>query len=198
MSDQEFKSLVEQLKNGDNRCLKFIFEDHSEFCIKNLLRNSSCTLEEAEDIFMDAVINFREKAIAGKINYMTNIRNYIYTTCLNMQRVNYQTQKRISAKQEEVLMYFQTPETFDAESDDDLHNYEETMIEISMKAFQQLDQRCQQILKNFYVKGVKMAEIAQNLGLANANVAKTVKSRCYKKWMEEVKNRQEKFKSKDL
>lgn len=190
MSDQEFEFLVGQLKSGDNRCLKFIFEEHSSFCIQNLLRNSSCTLEEAEDIFMDAVINFREKAIAGKISYMTNIRNYVYTTCLNMQRVSYQAQKRADTKKEEVLMYFQTSETENIESEAELKAYEAEMMEVSMKAFKKLDKRCQKLLKSFYVNDFKMAQIAEKMGLANANVAKTLKSRCYKKWMEEVRKLQ--------
>lgn len=197
MSDREFKSLVEQLKRGDSRCLKFIFEEHSNFCIQNLLRNTSCTTEEAEDIFMDAVINFRDKAIAGKINYLTNIRNYIYTTCLNMQRVNYQTQRRIVGKQQEVLMYFQTGESTNEEDEKLLLDYEEAMMEVSLKAFRQLDSKCQQLLRYFYVDSKKMAQIAEKLNLANANVAKTVKSRCYKKWMDEVRKLQSTLKGPD-
>lgn len=197
MNDKEFISLVEQLKNGDNRCLKFIFEEHSTFCIQNLLRNSSCTLQEAEDIFMDAVINFRDKAIAGKISYMTNIRNYIYTTCLNMQKVQFQTKKRMHSKQEEVLMYFQETSAVDEDDNTSTLEFEELMMRISIEALHLLDERCQRLLKDFYVKGHKMSEIANNLGLANANVAKTVKSRCYKKWMEGVKMLQEKYKNKD-
>ena len=189
MGDQEFKDLVEQLKRGNNSSLRFIFEEHAEYCINNLQRKTGCSQEEAEDILMDAIINFREKAIAGKISYMTSIRNYIYTVCINMQRVKYQSRKRIEGKRDEVMMFFQSEDKhgFDPDEAD-----EETgrLINLSMQAFRALGENCQKILHMFYVDEMNMTDIAEKLGLANANVAKTTKSRCYKKWMENVKTLQ--------
>lgn len=182
MKEEEFKKLVEELKNGNNQSLKVIFEDHSEFCIQNLLRRTTCSFTEAEDIFMDAVLNFREKIVNGKIRYITRIRNYIYTTCLNMYRVRYSQQVRALDKRDEVIMYFQGESSYQEQdvSEDDHRK------DLVIRAFQNLDPRCQCILKSYYVNSRNMSEIAEQMGFTNANVAKTTKSRCYKRWMKEI------------
>ncbi|MEM9341020.1 MAG: sigma-70 family RNA polymerase sigma factor, partial [Bacteroidota bacterium] len=138
---------------------------------------------------MDAVLNFREKAIKGKITYMTRIRNYIYTTCLNMYRVNYAKQQRAREKTEEVLMYFQD-DTVVEETDQE---GEDERQQVVIRAFKKLDEKCRCILKSYYVHHHKMSEIAKELGFTNANVAKTAKSRCYKKWIKEIKKMNESY-----
>ena len=64
---------------------------------------------------------------------------------------------------------------------------EEGLLEkVNKKAFNSLSIHCQTILKYFYVEKISMAEIADNLILANANSVKVTKARCYKKWKDLV------------
>jgi len=182
VKEEDLKALIAELKKGNNQCLQFIFEDHAEFCTKNLTRQTTCSQEEAEDIFMDAILNFREKALKGKITYLTQMRNYIYTTCINMHRVRYSQQLKAIQRKEEVLMYFQSGEV-EVEQE---NSFEEQRMDLTVRALRKLDKKCQGILKSFYVDEMKMSEIAKKFNFTNANVAKTSKSRCYKKWMEEV------------
>ena len=185
MNQTEFEELVQQLQKGNNSGLSFIFEDHADFCIQNLMRKMQCTKELAEDVLMDAVINFRDKAIEGKITYMTNVRNYIYTVCVNMVRVYYKNQQRVRDKHEEVQMYL-----LDDDNNESLHEYEQGMINMATQALKLLDGKCQKLLTYFYVNDMRLNEIAEKMGFANANVAKTSKSRCYKKWMDHVRDLQ--------
>lgn len=186
MNQADFDALVSELKAGNNRSLQPIFEHHADFCINNLVRKTSCSVAEAEDIFMDSILNFREKAIAGRITFMTQIRNYIYTTCLNMYKVRQSQKMRLEKMEHELPMYADVDQAVGENA-----SKQEEQIDLTLRSFKQLDEKCQCILKKYYVEGHSMKEIAKEMGYSSANVAKSLKSRCYKKWMNEVKELQE-------
>ncbi len=180
MDQEEFDAIKEQLKSGNNEYLKVLFEQYGAYCISNVQRKFNCDLEDAEDIFIDAILSFRDKCLRDKISYLTNARNYLYSTCLNMKRQKNYSIKRKKEKEHEVALYLY-------DENDDLLEFKEKLITLSMRSFNQLGESCQQILRYFYVYKHSMSEIAEKMQLANANTAKVTKARCYKKWLEIVK-----------
>lgn len=190
MTELEFTTLAAQLKKGNNQSLKFIFENYSSYCLENLQRKTGCSYEEAEDILMDAIINFRDKMLAGKITYLTNLRNYIYTTCVNMQRARFQKKMQFEKNKDSLKMLYYQPEKEMSYGEDNQVSYKEQLLNISQETFEQLGKSCQEILKDFYIYKMKMEAIAEKMGMANANVAKTTKSRCFKKWMQMARDLQ--------
>ncbi|MEO1053649.1 MAG: hypothetical protein AAFX87_23640 [Bacteroidota bacterium] len=190
MTYKELESLTEDLRNGDNSGLKEIFETYSHYCITKLKFKTSCTHEDAEDIFIESVMNFREKAIQGKIKFLSSIKSYLFTTCYNMWSVQYQAQKNKQKKLSNVKDFLYEEYDHDilsAEEDDD--NYRE-LLKIAQTSFDQLSEKCKDILSFFYIEKMRMEEIAGIVGLANASVVKTAKSRCFRKLMEFVKQAQ--------
>ncbi|MEO1051377.1 MAG: sigma-70 family RNA polymerase sigma factor [Bacteroidota bacterium] len=180
MNQTEFDLIKTQFKHGDNRYLKTVFEEHGAYCISNIQRKFKCPLEDAEDILIDAILNFRKKVLQGKIERITSIRNYIYTTCVNMKREQdyYANRSRNKAHEVKVFLY--------DEHDDD-NEYKEELLKQSLDSFRQLGESCQKILRYFYIYKYSMEEIAAKMQLSNANSAKVTKARCYKKWLEIVK-----------
>ena len=65
---------------------------------------------------------------------------------------------------------------------------EEENKEMVRKYLEQLDGNCRKVLELYYLQGMKMEEIARELGYKNANVAKKKKSLCLKKLAELVKS----------
>ena len=181
MEKSAFEALILQLKAGNNRCLKFIFEEHSDFCISNLKR-SGASEDSANDIFVDAVLNFRQKMLEGKISYLTNIRNYVYGTCKYMFMEQLRAEQKALDHQEEVVMFFQPHSAEPDFETNETREYEDKLMGISLEAYNQLGSKCRQMLDFFYIDKKNMAEIAEIMGLASANVAKATKSRCFKKW----------------
>ena len=55
------------------------------------------------------------------------------------------------------------------------------------KALGQLDKKCKEIIHASCIQNLSMKEVAKKMGFANANVAKTTKCRCYKKWRNKFK-----------
>ncbi len=178
MEELELKKMRAELLAGNNQCLKVVFEKHGTYCVRLLQKNTGCPKADAEDILMDAVLNFRQKIITNKIQYLTNTRNYLFTTCYNMWLVKHAKEKVKHARIHDVVseLYSEHTDTTDPES----------MRVISTTALASLGEKCQQLITLFYLEELPMKEVADRLGLANAEVAKSTKSRCFKKLMEEA------------
>lgn len=179
MKREEIQALRSELQQGNNDFLEIVFDKYGQYCIMNLIRKFGCTREDAEDIMVDAVLNFRDKLLAGKISYLSSVRNYLYATCINMKKERDYYLKRRKEKEHEVILYLYSDL-------DEMTAYKENLLNLSLKGFEQLSQSCQQILRYFYVNRYTMDKIAQKTGLANANSVKVTKARCYKKWLDFV------------
>lgn len=141
-----------------------------------------CSKENAEDIFVDSVMNFREKLVEGKIEMVLNIRAYLYKTCYNMFLVRLrQKQKKENLSDELEKFYYDS----DYQSED-TEDFTEKLNEITMQAWGFLTERCKDILSYFYVDRLRMKEIANLMGLSSSDVAKATKSRCYKAMVEKA------------
>lgn len=182
MGNAQLSRWLAELQDGDTSCLKTIFEEHAAYCIGLLKRNTNCSQEDAEDILVEAVMNFREKLLAGKIEYLTSLRNYLYTTCHNMYLAQHKKQSKQQEKTNDLQRYFL--ELMGAE--EEAENKEE-LWKISVQALQSLGDKCKTIIESYYIEGLSMELVAKRLGLANANVAKVSKSRCLKQLVDEAK-----------
>jgi len=180
MNQLEINLLKSELKSGNNEFLKSVFEEHGAYCLFNIMRKFGCPREDAEDLLIDAIINFRDKLLSGKIQYLTSVRNYLYTTCVNMKKEKDYYRKRQKEKAHEVEQYLYS-------DDHESNAHKEMLLKLAMESFRQLSEPCQQILRYFYIYKYSMEELAKRVGLANANSAKVTKARCYKKWLEIIK-----------
>lgn len=176
----DLKELVQHLKRNDNTCLKTIFLEHGNYCTKNLIKKTNCSVEDADDIFIDAIINFRERLLCDKIEYLTNIRAYLFSTCYNMWLVKYRKSKQHESHAEDIRSFYK-----DSANTSDLDK--EELYTLANNAISTLGDKCQTIIRLFYLNKLTMTEIAEEMGFAGAGVAKTIKARCYKKLMEEAK-----------
>jgi len=179
MNQNELNILKFEIQQGNNDYLETIFEEYGPYCISNIMRKFSCSREDAEDLMVDSIINFRDKLLAGKVTYLSSVRNYLYTTCVNMKKDrDYYTRKQ-KEQEHEVILYLYS-------EDEKTKSYQEELLQISLQAFRQLSDSCQKILKHFYIDKFSMEQIAAELRFSNANSAKVTKARCYKKWLEIV------------
>lgn len=185
--------IIEQLQSGDNRYLEEIFRMHSSYCIKNLQIKYRCQPEEAEDIFIDAVINFRQKAVQGDISYLTSIRNYLFATCCNMWKASRYQKNSFMRKVPEIKRYFyqEYQEDITAREQDE---YIDDLLRITNEAMESLGDKCQRILRYYYFDRYSMAEIAEKMEFSGPDVAKTLKSRCFKRLINRIKELQSKQK----
>lgn len=183
----QVEEIRQQLEKGDTQCLEFMFREYGAFCIANLRKDTGCEQEDAEDIFVDAVLIFRNNVLDQKIGELANMRAYIMGICRNTYRSRYRKQMVRQRKSEELreLMY---------ENDKDVETLiimkesDEEMRKSAFSTFEALSESCQQILRYYYVDKYSMAEIADLMSFTSDKVAKTAKYRCHKKWLELIKS----------
>jgi RNA polymerase sigma factor (sigma-70 family) len=186
MSHSDFKKLVQELKGGQNEKLKQLFQENSKYCIGKLVYKFRCTREDAEDIYTDSVLNLRDRILDDKIDMLTDIRAYLFSTCRNMLLNRFKKEKRVT---EAVAEIFEPVDDSNMlfESEDQV-SYQEGIFQLTVKAMGALPEKCQALLRSFYFEKLSFAEIAIKYNMANANVVGVSKSRCFQKLLKIIES----------
>lgn len=192
METVSYAGLIARIRKGESQALADVMADSASYCAKVLAKNTGCVFEDAQDFFIEAVLSMREKILKGELTELSSLKAYLYRSCWNM----WQEQSRKKARLQKHTLDIR--ETFYAESqqDKDPLVWEEMQqeseadykrkLDATRNALSQLDEKCRQILTLFYIQRQRMKAIAEQLKFASADVAKTSKSRCYKKWVSEI------------
>ncbi len=183
MTRESYEILEKQLMLGDNSGLGQL-NRYQAACCQWLIRKSnfSCSYDDAYDVFVDSILAFRSNIIRGKYEF-GNVQAYLNRICWNKWLATSRNRMQENKKEEDVRRTMYTGTENEPEG---LEAREKKLCYIN-KAMNQLKDRCIKILTYAIIDDMSMKEIAGKLGLANANVAKTTKSRCYKKLMNEIK-----------
>lgn len=183
MDNQALNNLRKDLINGNNVPLKKIYEDYKEDCMKILKQRNFQSSKGFQDIYTDAIMVFRTNIISGKIEKLTSVKSYLISTCVNMSRQEYNRTVKKKSKEEEVKMLLYP----DGDTVYEVNEVKEDLIVLCKKALSTLTEKCQKILVFYYVHNLSMKEIAAEMELSSSDVSKTMKSRCYKKWIAKTK-----------
>lgn len=160
--------------NSSNDFLLSLYR-HRAFCVNYLIKKTNCDREEAENIFIESVLDLQEKEI--DLHQIKNIQSYLVVTSLNHWRKLYIKTKKRNEQNDQIRLYFYHYLPGFDEGEDESNNLESKHQQID-QAFQQLSEKCKQIISQFYLENKTMAEIAKHMGFNTALVAATVKYRC--------------------
>ncbi|MBK5280110.1 MAG: sigma-70 family RNA polymerase sigma factor [Bacteroidia bacterium] len=162
----------ERIKAGDEKALEFIYAKYYRMMTKLVITNSG-TEDEAMDVYQDALVVFWKKARSGNLVMTSKMSTYIYSICQNLWRKELDRKKRLSNEQKDgsVSMDMDSPER----------------EKIIAKCMNQLGETCRKVLMYYYFDEMSMQEIADKLGFANTDTAKTKKYKCKQKLDELVK-----------
>lgn len=187
-----YASLLARIRNGDSQALAEVMRDSATYCAKVLVKNTGCQYEEAQDYFIEAVLTLRDKVLKGELTELSSLKAYLYRTCWNMWQEQNRRRARLQKHSQDIREQFYEESL---EDDDPLVREEvesqnrahyEQKLAATREALARLDEKCRQILQLFYLQRMRMKAIAEQMQFASADVAKTSKSRCYKKWMKEI------------
>jgi RNA polymerase sigma factor (sigma-70 family) len=166
------KEIFERICKGDEKALEFLYQKYYRMMTKLVITNSG-TEEEARDVYQDALIVFWQKATSGNLVLTSKMSTYIYSICQNLWRKELDRKKRLSSEEKD------TSVTLDTESSE--------REKILAKCIDQLGETCKKVLMFYYFEEMSMQDIADKLGFANTDTAKTKKYKCKKKLDELVK-----------
>jgi RNA polymerase sigma factor (sigma-70 family) len=166
------KEIFERICKGDEKALELLYQKYYRMMTKLVITNSG-TEDEARDVYQDALIVFWQKATSGNLVLTSKMSTYIYSICQNLWRKELDRKKRLSSEEKD------TSVTLDTESSE--------REKILAKCIDQLGETCKKVLMFYYFEEMSMQDIADKLGFANTDTAKTKKYKCKKKLDELVK-----------
>lgn len=171
MKDSE---ILARISKGDEKTLDYLYKKYYRMMTRIVLSNNG-TEDEAKDIYQEALLAFWQKAVSGKLVLTSKISTFIYSICLNLWRKELDRKGRFS--DEEMKDEGAYPE----------HEKNEK-VRIINECINALGDTCRKILTYYYFDGMSMTDIAEKLGFANTDTAKTKKYKCKKKLDSMVKS----------
>jgi len=166
------KELFDRICKGDEKALEFIYKKYYRMMTKLVITNSG-TEDEARDVYQDALVVFWQKARSGNLVLTSKISTYVYSICQNLWRKELDRKKRLSNEEKD------SAESLDLDGPE--------REKIIARCMEQLGDTCRKVLMYYYFDEMSMQEIADKLGFANTDTAKTKKYKCKQKLDELVK-----------
>ncbi|GAA0192238.1 hypothetical protein GCM10009122_55050 [Fulvivirga kasyanovii] len=167
------KEIFEKICRGDEKSLEYLYKKYYRMMTKLVISNSG-TEQEAKDIYQDALVVFWQKATSGNLVLTSKISTYLYSICQNLWRKELDRKKRLTNEEKDGVEYT------DIDS--------EERAKIIHNCISELGDTCKKVLMYYYFDGLSMQDIADKLGFANTNTAKTKKYKCKKKLDDLVKS----------
>jgi RNA polymerase sigma factor (sigma-70 family) len=159
--------LIKGLHTKQNEWVKILYNKAKPIIIRYALNNDS-SVDEAEDLVQNTVIIIYEQILLGKLVLTSSMTTYIYGIAKNLWL------KELRKKRNIVLRPTDEAD-FESEIQDDLS---EDRLNKLQKAIEELDAKCQEILKSRYWQNMRFNEMSQ---IYNTTVAslKMKSSRCH-------------------
>ncbi len=163
MKDSE---ILAKISKGDEATLDYLYKKHYRMMTRMVISNNG-TEDEAKDIYQEALLVFWQKAISGNLVLTSKISTFLYSICLNLWRKELERKSKYGDEVRDSEEYQQ-------------HEKNER-IRIIHECIDALGDSCRKILTYYYFDGMSMNDIAQKLGFANTDTAKTKKYKCKKR-----------------
>jgi RNA polymerase sigma factor (sigma-70 family) len=169
MRDSE---ILEKIRKGDESALDYLYKKNFKMMTKLVINNNG-TEDEAKDIYQEALIVFWQKVTSGNLTLSSKISTFLYSICQNLWRKELERKSRMSNEEKD--------------TEEELDFDQQERIEVINRCISQLGETCRRILTYYYFDSLSMHDIADLLGFANADTAKTKKYKCKKELDELIK-----------
>ena len=186
-TDSNEQALLKGLAQNDRKAIETIYKQNYNM-VQTLVVNNSGSIEDAKDIFQEALIVLYEKVKSGSFELNCLIKTYVYSVC-----------RRLWLKRLHQLQNF-SPEVGNGEEivpvEEELEIHEQKNLDFLLmeKAMQSLGEPCKSLLESYYLQKKSMMEIAGDFGYTNADNAKNQKYKCLmrlkKLFFDQYKNNQ--------
>lgn len=164
--------LLQSLQNGDDRSLNIIYRQHYQMVV-NMVMNNGGNLQEAKDVYQEALIVFYEKVKEEDFELNCLIKTFLYSVSRRLWLKQLQRKVKFSGT------LVDTEDFIELESEDIIEK--EDQYSAMHFALEGLGEPCKSILKDFYLKNSSMEEITEKFGYTNADNAKNQKYKCLKR-----------------
>jgi RNA polymerase sigma factor (sigma-70 family) len=166
-----FSDMLNALQQGDESLFEHVFVKHFSDCRNYLMRECDASADDAYDITVETIINFRKRLIEGKIEY-GNLRYYFTKMAKDNFLKLLEKNKRLPVG--ELVLN-------EADREDEVSNeFNTEQIQYLEKAWTKLNPDCQKLLRSHIYDGLQLKQVALLLNENEANIRKR-KERCMDK-----------------
>jgi len=171
LKESNEKSLLEGLAKNKREAIETIYKQHYNM-VQSMVLNNSGTVEEAKDIFQEAIIVLYEKTRSGTFELNCLIKTYLYSVSRRLWLKRLQQIQKFPGETEAVESVVMV--------DDDMSDHEQRNEDFQLmeRALQGLGEPCKSLLESYYLRKKSMVEIATDFGYTNADNAKNQKYKC--------------------
>ena len=166
------ENLVAALREKDEKVLKLVYRQHYG-TITNMVMNNGGSLQEAKDVYQDAVIVLYEKLQDHQFELNCLIKTFLYSVSRNI----WLKQLKVRRKFEGTI----SDNDEDAGSLWDQSMDKEDQYQAMNLALEALGEPCSTIMRDFYIHKSSMEEITEKFGYTNSDNAKNQKYKCLKR-----------------
>ncbi len=166
-------AIIEGIKKGDEKILDFLYKKNYKMMVNLIIKNNG-TEEEAKDIYQESLIVLWQKINNPEFVLTSKISTYLYSVCMNLWRKELDRKGKLSYDSVE------TGEIMDFDKQE--------RMRIVNKCIDELGETCKKILMYYYFDNLSMNDIAEKLGFANADTAKTRKYKCKQELDKKIKS----------
>jgi RNA polymerase sigma factor (sigma-70 family) len=169
MKDQQ---IFRKIKSGDQDALAEVYIANRESVINWITHKHSCSLEEAKDIYQDAIVILYNNVAKGKISEINfSISSYLHEVVRRQFLSKLKKDKRMTRGQVDLVK-----DPVDEHSDDDYQD--EQKLQVVHKAIQELSEACKKLIELRYFTNLSMESICEQLGYKNPSTTKNLKYKC--------------------
>jgi len=176
---QKDKETLASILKGDAKTLTQLYQDCFPAIRQLVLRNSGL-IEDAEDIFQEALVVLYRKIKADNLVLKCTLSTYIYSICRNMWL------DRLRRKSRTVGVIDGDQELVDLDDDVIATIYKNDQYALYQKHFQNIGEGCQKLLTLFF-EGKSMKLITQIMGFGSEQYARKRKFNCKEKLVNGIK-----------
>jgi len=168
-------SVIERIKSGDKTTLDEIYKQYRAEFISWVVKQYSCSTDEAKDVYQSAVLILYENIINGKLTELTSsVKTYLYSVGKNKMREARKITSRYKFEITEGLF----AHNISSDTTEDELTEQFNTIAASLKT---LGDPCSTVLQLFYYEKQSMEQIADKQGYKNKDTAKNLKHKCLKR-----------------
>ncbi|MCF6279800.1 MAG: sigma-70 family RNA polymerase sigma factor [Flavobacteriaceae bacterium] len=172
-------NLVELIKQGNVKALEKVYVTNKD-SFMFFARKYNISNDDIIDVYQDAILALRDNAIRGKIDGRGELRTYLFGIGKYMIYDILKKRKRLHLVDDN--MFFDK-ETYSKPLFKEELNTQDKKVK---KAFENLGDKCKEVLTLFYYRGFTLDEIVEHSNYNSKDVVKSQKSRCLKQLREYI------------
>ncbi len=165
------QALLKGLANNDSKAVETLYKSHFGM-IQHFVTNNNGSLDDARDIFQEAMITLYEKVQTDSFSLTCQIKTYLFSIC-----------KHLWLKRLQQMGRYSTPlsteeESVSVEMDMDESAKKDAAFAIMDRALNSLGEPCKSLLEGYYLNKKDMQALAAEFGYTNSDNAKNQKYKC--------------------